>query len=228
MVASAAHTGQQDGSMDFTLDLAGCMQRVSAAGLSAGTSGNASLRTEEGMRITPSGVAPALLDALCEVHMRLDGSVLAGTLEPSSEWRMHAAIYAAHPEVAAIVHCHSRHATALACCGLGIPAFHYMVAVAGGDAIRCAPYALFGSGELAAHAVAALEGRRACLLGNHGQIATGSSLGAALSLAVEVEELAAQYLLALSAGGPRILDGQQMREVIDRFAGYGQPQERGT
>jgi L-fuculose-phosphate aldolase len=141
---------------------------------------------------------------------------------------MHAAIYAAHPDAAAIVHCHSRHATALACCGRGIPAFHYMVAVAGGEDVRCAPYALFGSEELARHAVSALEGRRACLLGNHGQIATGRSLESALSLAIEVEELAAQYLLALSAGGPRHLDDEQMREVMERFAGYGQPQERGA
>lgn len=214
--------------MESTLDLAGCMQRIAAAGLSAGTSGNASLRMPEGMRITPSGVAPAMLDGGSDVAMRLDGTVLDGRLEPSSEWRVHAAIYAAHPDAAAIVHCHSRHATALACCGLGIPAFHYMVAVAGGDAIRCAPYALFGSEELAQHAVSALEGRRACLLGNHGQIATGHSLEAALSLAIEVEELAAQYLLARSAGGPRHLDYGQMRAVIERFAGYGQPRDRGA
>jgi len=228
MLASAESTGQQDGSMESFLDLAGCMQRIASAGLSAGTSGNASLRTPEGMRITPSGVAPAMLDAHSDVAMRLDGTVLAGRLEPSSEWRMHAAIYAAHPDAAAIVHCHSRHATALACCGRGIPAFHYMVAVAGGEDIRCAPYALFGSEELAQHAVSALEGRRACLLGNHGQIATGHSLESALSLAIEVEELAAQYLLALSAGGPQHLDDEQMREVMERFAGYGQPQERGA
>lgn len=158
--------------------------------------------------------------------MRLDGTVLDGGLEPSSEWRMHAAIYAAHPEADAIVHCHSRHATALACCGRGIPAFHYMVAVAGGDSIRCAPYALFGSEELAQHAVAALDGRRACLLGNHGQIATGATLEAALSLAIEVEELAAQYLLALMAGEPRCLNEREMRAVTERFAGYGQPRAR--
>jgi len=213
--------------MASTPDLSGCMQRVAAAGLSAGTSGNASARTPFGMCITPSGVAPARLDAQSNVHMRLDGTVIEGTLEPSSEWRMHAAIYAAHPEADAIVHCHSRHATALACCGMDIPAFHYMVAVAGGDSIRCAPYALFGSEELAAHAVRALDGRRACLLGNHGQIATGRDLDAALSLAIEVEELAAQYLLALTAGTPRVLDAQEMQAVIARFAGYGQSRRRG-
>jgi len=202
------------------------MQHLAATGLSAGTSGNASLRVPEGMRITPSGVLPAQLDPASEVLMRLDGTVLGGTLEPSSEWRMHAAIYAARPETGAIVHCHSRHATALACCGTPIPAFHYMVAAAGGDSIRCAPYALFGSEELAGHALAALEDRRACLLGNHGQIATGASLEDALALAVEVEELAAQYLLALAAGTPRCLDAAEMRAVIGRFSGYGQPRER--
>ena len=212
--------------MHHVPDLASCMQRIAAAGLSAGTSGNASARTPEGMLITPSGVEPARLHAGSQVHMRLDGTVIDGALEPSSEWRMHAAIYAAHRDAGAIVHCHSRHATALACCSRDIPAFHYMVAVAGGDSIRCAPYALFGSEELARHAVAALENRRACLLGNHGQIATGRTIDAALSLAIEVEELAAQYLLALSAGTPRILDVQEMADVLQRFAGYGQPRER--
>jgi len=134
---------------------------------------------------------------------------------------MHAAIYEARPEAGAIVHCHSRHATALACCGLGIPAFHYMVAVAGGDSIRCAPYALFGSAELAAHAVAALAGRRACLLANHGQIALGATLEQALGLAVEVEELAAQFTLARSLGEPRLLDEAEMRAVLERFRSYG-------
>lgn len=157
------------------------------------------------------------------IEVDLYGGVLAGTLRPSSEWPMHAAIYRARPDAQAIVHCHSRHATALACCGRDIPAFHYMVAAAGGDSIRCAPYALFGSGALAEHALTALRDRRACLLGNHGQIALGSSLEAALALAVEVEELAAQYGAALAIGEPRILDDAEMREVMRRFAGYGQP-----
>ncbi len=205
------------------MGLADCMRRIAAAGLSAGTSGNVSVRTGTGMCITPSGVEPALLHADSGVAMRLDGSVLEGSLEPSSEWRMHAAIYAARPDAGAIVHCHSRHATALACCGRGIPAFHYMVAVAGGDSIRCSPYAMFGSAELAALALTALEDRRACLLGNHGQIALGGSLDAALALATEVEELAAQYVTALSVGEPLLLDDARMRAVIERFGTYGQP-----
>jgi len=209
------------------LDPAGCMQRIGAAGLSVGSSGNCSERSARGMRITPSGVAPGELGADDLVEMELEGRVLAGALRPSSEWPMHAAIYRARPDAQAIVHCHSRHATALACCGRGIPAFHYMVAVAGGDSIRCAPYALFGSEALAGHALEALRDRRACLLGNHGQIALGASLDAALALAVEVEELAAQYCAALAVGAPRLLDAAEMREVLGRFAGYGQPQRRG-
>jgi L-fuculose-phosphate aldolase len=208
-------------------DLVECMQRIAAAGLSQGSSGNASVRNASGMWITPTGMPPARLCANDAVKTDLSGRVLAGTLRPSSEWPMHAAIYRARPDAHAIVHCHSRHATALACCGRDIPAFHYMIAVAGGDSIRCSPYALFGSDALAGAAVAALHARRACLLGNHGQIALGDSLESALALAIEVEELAAQYCAALAIGEPRILDAAEMREVMQRFAGYGQPQRRG-
>jgi L-fuculose-phosphate aldolase len=154
--------------------------------------------------------------------MDLDGRVLAGSLRPSSEWRMHAGIYRARPDAQAIVHCHSRHATALACCGRDIPAFHYMVAVAGGESIRCAPYAPFGTQELADVALVALGGRKACLLANHGQLTLGTTLAAAMALAQEVEELAAQYAAALAIGEVRVLDELQMREVIARFADYGQ------
>jgi L-fuculose-phosphate aldolase len=204
--------------------LVACMQRIAAAQLSQGSSGNASVRDANGMWITPTGVPPARLCADDAVAMDLGGRVLAGQLRPSSEWPMHAAIYRARPDAQAIVHCHSRHATALACCARDIPAFHYMIAVAGGDSIRCSPYALFGSEALAEHAVAALRERRACLLGNHGQIALGDSLEAALALAIEVEELAAQYGAALAIGEPRLLDAAEMSEAIGRFAGYGQPQ----
>jgi L-fuculose-phosphate aldolase len=202
--------------------LAACMQALERSGLSVGRAGNASVRTARGMRITPTGIEPAALADAAMVELSLDGEHIEGELRPSSEWPMHAGIYRARPEVNAIAHCHSRHATALACCGRDIPAFHYMVAVAGGDSIRCAPYALFGTQELATGAVAALAGRRACLLANHGQLALGHTLGAALALAIEVEELAAQYHCALAIGEVRLLDAAQMREVIERFAGYGQ------
>ena len=209
------------------LELVDCMRGLARLGLSQGNSGNASVRgSPDGMLITPSGIAPASMHERQIVDMRLDGKAKAGSIVPSSEWPMHAAIYRARPDAQAIVHCHSRHATALACCGRDIPAFHYMVAVAGGDSIRCAPYALFGSAALAEHAVSALHGRRACLLGKHGQIALGETLDAGLALAIEVEELAAQYGAALAIGEPRLLDDAQMREVIERFAGYGQAQRR--
>lgn len=200
-----------------------CMRSLARSGLSPGNSGNASVRDPRGMLITPSGVAPATINERQIVGMTLDGKVNAGNVAPSSEWRMHAAIYAARPEVAAIVHCHSRHATALACCVRDIPAFHYMVAIAGGDSIRCAPYALFGSAALATRAVAALHQRRACLLANHGQITLGSTLDDAHALAAEIEELAAQYLATLLIGGPVLLGQEEMSEVLARFKSYGQP-----
>ena len=201
--------------------LTDCMRRTVAQGLSHGTSGNASIRCLQGMWITPSGLEPEAMLPADVITLDLHGKVLAGALRPSSEWPMHAAIYRSRPDVDAILHCHSRHATALACCGRDIPAFHYMVAAAGGDSIRCAPYALFGSEKLAVHALQALSGRRACLLANHGQITLGSNLDKAFALAVEVEALAAQYLAALTAGEPQLLDTTQMRAVIARFADYG-------
>ena len=134
---------------------------------------------------------------------------------------MHAAIYARRPDAAAIVHTHSPRATALACAGRGIPPFHYMIALAGGD-IRCMPYATFGTAELAETAVRGLEGRRAALLGNHGVIAIGGSLREAHAVAVEVENLAVEYLAMLSAGlEPRLLDEVELARVIDKFSDYG-------
>lgn len=202
--------------------LVAVMNRLAAGGLCPGRSGNVSQRTARGLLITPTGIAPEQLhpDGLVEIDHA--GQVLAGTLLPSSEWPMHAAVYAARPDAASIVHCHSRHVVALACCRREIPAFHYMVAVAGGDSIRCAPYALFGSAELAANAIEALHGRRACLLANHGQISIGPDLDSALALAFEVEELAAQYSLCLAIGEPALLSRAEMDAVLQRFGGYGQ------
>jgi L-fuculose-phosphate aldolase len=140
---------------------------------------------------------------------------------PSSEWRMHAAIYEARPTVTAIVHTHSPRATALTCAGRGIPAFHYMIALAGGD-VRCMPYATFGSDKLAAHAVRGLEGRRAVLLANHGVVTVGPSLRSAQAVAVEVENMAGQYLDLLAAGlEPNVLDDEELRRVIRKFVDYG-------
>src|SRR5512140_1038951 len=153
--------------------------------------------------------------------MRFDGSH-EGLRLPSSEWRFHRDILASRPEVHAVLHTHSLHSTALACLRRGIPPFHYMVAVAGGRDIRCAPYATFGTEELSRHAVAALEGRKACLLANHGLITVGADLASAFKLAVEVETLAAMYLRALQVGEPVLLDEAEMAVVLEKFRTYGQ------
>lgn len=194
---------------------------ISREGLSPGRSGNVSRRSGDGMLITPSGVAYETLTPGDVVALGMDGRAPQGARKPSSEWRLHAAIYTARPDAGAVVHCHSLHATVLACARRPIPAFHYMVAVAGGRDIRCARYATFGTEALAAAAVAALAGRRACLLANHGQLALGPHLGAALELAREVETLAAQYCGVLALGEPHILDDDEMDEVFARFRDYG-------
>ncbi len=195
---------------------------MNAAGLNAGRSGNVSARTEEGILITPSAVpyhelAPDDLPLLSP-----SGEVLReGSARPSTEWRMHTGILAARPEVGAVVHAHPVHATALACLHREIPPFHYMVALAGGNSIRCSGYAPFGTAELAHLALDALEGRTACLLANHGILALGPDPGAALELGVEIETLAHQYLTALQAGDPVLLTEEQMAQVHEQFRGYG-------
>jgi len=194
---------------------------LDAAGLVPNKSGNVSCRSAGGFLITPAGVPYRSLAPGDLVELAVDGEPAAGGPRPSSEWPMHAAIYAHRPDAAAIVHTHSPRATALACAGRGIPPFHYMIALAGGD-VRCMPYATFGTAELAETAVRGLEGRRATLLGNHGVIAIGGSLGEAHAVAVEVENLAGEYLAMLSAGlVPRLLDDEELARVIGKFADYG-------
>ena len=202
-------------------------RQLSASGLGAigSTSGNVSRRVEGGLLITPTGVAYECLKAADLVELDVQGNPLPGQLRPSSEWRFHTDIYRSRSEAQAIVHAHPRFATALACLRQAIPAFHYMVAVAGGDSIRCADYATFGSAELSRNALAALVQRRACLLANHGIIALGESLARAMNLAVEVENLAAQYCRALQVGAPVILDAAEMARVVEKFATYGQQAE---
>lgn len=199
--------------------IATCL-RMNREGINQGTAGNVSARWEHGLLLTPSGVPYERLAPADIVFMEDSGNVPSGQ-KPSSEWRFHLAIMAARADVGAIVHTHSVHATALAMCQRGIPAAHYMVAAAGGSDIRCAPYAPFGSEALSEHAVAALAGRNACLLANHGVIAVGADLDHALWLAIEVETLAQQYILSLSLGGPVLLDTEQMAEVMVRFRDYG-------
>ncbi|MCH7958311.1 MAG: class II aldolase/adducin family protein, partial [Proteobacteria bacterium] len=176
-------------------------RRMNALGLNRGTSGNISARVDGGLLITPSGIPCEECRPGDIVEMGMDGTS-DDRRRPSSEWRFHRDILAARPEVGAVVHAHSPFATTLACLGRGIPAFHYMIAVAGGRDIRCAPYATFGTQALSDAAVKALEGRRACLLANHGMIVVGPALKAALALAVEVEALAEQYWRVLQVGEP--------------------------
>jgi len=195
-------------------------RRMNATGLNQGTSGNLSQRVEEGFLITPTGMEYERLLPEDIVLMRFDGNH-EGRRLPSSEWRFHRDILAARPEVGAVLHTHAMFCTTLACLHRPIPSFHYMVAKAGGTDIRCAPYATFGTEELSRHALAALEGRKACLLANHGMIAVGSHLAGAFSLAVEVESLAAMYWRALQVGEPVLLDAAEMAVVLEKFKTYG-------
>ena len=195
---------------------------MSALGINRGKSGNVSARVDAGFLITPSGLAYAATMPADIVAVDLDGNA-TGRRAPSSEWRFHRDIYAARSDVAAIVHAHATFATTLACLDRGIPAFHYMIAIAGGSDIRCAPYATFGTQALSDHAVRALDERSACLLSHHGMIAVGPSLAAALELAVEVETLAEMYWRALAIGEPAVLGADAMAAVLARFATYGKP-----
>src|SRR3984893_10193722 len=189
--------------------------------LTYGRSGNVSVRSDERrFLVTPTGAAFDSLKSDDTVLMDIDGRWF-GRYPPSSEWRFHRDIFMSRHEVGAIVHTHSRNATALACTGRGIPAFHYMVAAAGGSDIRCAPYFTFGTQELSEAAITALNGRKACLLANHGCIAVGADLPSAVALAGEVENLATQYRIALSLGNVRILDDDEMLRVVEKFRTYG-------
>lgn len=197
------------------------VQCMAQAGLNKGTSGNASVRLDDGFLITPSGVPVEKLTVGSMVYMDWKGTAEAGK-KPSSEWRFHRDVLQARPEVGAVVHCHSMFATTIACMGRNVPPFHYMIATAGGDDIRCAPYALFGTQALSDVAVAALQDRKACLLAHHGMIAVGQQLSQALAIAIEVENLCEQYWRLLQCGEPILLTPEQMREVHAQFKGYGQ------
>ena len=195
---------------------------MNASGLSLGKSGNASLRWGNGLLITPTGRAYDRLQPEDIVHLEADGRCPPGQLIPSSEWRFHCDILHSFPATNAVVHVHSTYATALACLGEGIPAFHYMVAMAGGADIPCAAYATFGTPDLSVNILNALHERKACLMANHGQVATGRTLADAYALAQEVENLARQYMLARSLGPTRNLSGDEMARVIEKFRSYGQ------
>lgn len=195
-------------------------RQLVASGLNRGTSGNLGARCDEGFLVTPSGLSSDEMTPDSLVHMEFSGKV-TGAGNPSSEWRFHRDILASRADIGVVIHTHSMFATTLACLQRDIPPFHYMIAVAGGDSIRCAPYALFGSQELSDAALRSLEGRKACLLANHGMIALGRDFDDALAVAVEVETLCEQYYRALQVGEPHILSNEQMHEVLEKFKGYG-------
>lgn len=195
-------------------------QKMSEQKLSPGRSGNVSCRFGTGMLITPSGMAYDALKASDIAFVDADGTFAAKGRKPSSEWRFHLSVYAARPDAGAVVHTHSMHATVLAAAHKPIPAFHYMVAVAGGDDIPLVPYAPFGTKELAGYVADGIAERDACLMANHGQIALGTSLDAAFEMATEVEELAEQYYKVLTLGAVHLLDDEQMTDVLERFQSY--------
>ncbi len=201
-------------------------QKLAELGLNKGTSGNCSVRFGDGFLVTPSGMSMEEMTANSMVQMQFDGS-FEQSKKPSSEWRFHRDILQSRIEINAVVHTHSMFATTLACLHKVIPPFHYMIAVTGGDSIRCAPYALFGSQALSDNALQALTDRKACLLANHGMIALGYDLDDALAVTIEVENLCEQYwrILQITQGqinpNPPLLTEAEMREVFQQFKGYG-------
>ena len=197
-------------------------RRMNSAGINQGTSGNVSLRNPGGFLVTPTSLPYDRMEPDDVVQMGFDGSY-EGRRRPSSEWRFHRDILDGRRDVEAVLHCHSVYATTLACLDRPIPAFHYMVGVAGGTTIRCAPYATFGTQALSDAAIAALDGRLACLLGHHGQISLGRDLDGALALAVEVETLARLYVQTLAVGEPTVLPDDEMARVLEqmRLMSYG-------
>lgn len=203
-------------------------RRMAPANLGRGTAGNLSVRAREngeaGYLITPSGMDYDVLAPEDIVFMRLDGTP-DGRRKPSSEWRFHHDIYAARPEAGAILHAHSPFATSLACLRRDIHPFHYMIARFGGDTIRCAEYATFGTQTLSDNALAAMRGRCACLLANHGLLVFGQTLDRTFALAVEFEALCEQYWRACQLGEPVLLSSDEMATVLTKFASYGQQGE---
>lgn len=189
-------------------------------GINQGTAGNISVRWQQGLLITPSGIPYDELSAADIVFMRLDGS-FEHRLSPSSEWRFHRDILRERADVNAVVHAHPVYATGFAICGMEIPAVHYMIAAAGGPSIRCARYATYGTEELSKAVLEALSGRTCALMANHGMVATGHDLRQALWLAVEVETLCKQYAAALQVGTPRMLETRDVEETIEKFKNYG-------
>lgn len=222
LVGSAASGGVSEG--EARAALVEAVRRLDASGLNRGSTGNASHRWAGGMLITPSGMG-AEIETEDLVFVADDGSV-QGRWQASSEWPFHRAAYRARPDVQALLHTHAVHATALGCLGRTLPAFHYMVALAGGDDVPLVPYATFGSETLSTGVATALRQRDACLLAQHGLVSCGPSMAQALKLMVEVESLCQAYLLALAVGEPALLGADEMARVLEKFRRYGQPGRR--
>ena len=188
--------------------------------LSALRSRNISVRYKNGFFITPSGVKYSQLQTEDVVFVSLDGNFDSLKQRPSSEWRIHKDIYVNKKEANAVVHAHSTHATAVSAHGKSIPAFHYMVALAGGDDIKCAEYATFGTEELSKNILDALDKRKACLMSNHGQVVFDTNLEKAFELAEEIENICHQYINTLKIGIPKILSNNEMKKVLEKVKDY--------
>lgn len=217
----------QEGALRASLVAA--VQRLDSLGLNRGSTGNLSHRWahagRDGMLITPTGMGADGLQPQDLVWVGWNGEI-EGSWQPSSEWHFHRATYTARPDLQAVVHTHATHATALACLDRPLPAFHYMVAVAGGDSVPLVPYATFGSEELSRGVAAVLQDRDACLLAHHGLVSAGPTLAGAMKVMLEVESLCEVYLKALAVSEPALLSQAQMAEVIEKFRGYGQSARR--
>ncbi len=209
---------------ELCTELVRMTKKLDAMGLSHGSSGNLSVRYENGFLITPSGFGAEGLTEDDIVFVHLSGES-RGRWQPSSEWLFHRDIYVGRTEFGAIVHTHSNAATALACMRRDIPPFHYMLALLGGDSLRCANYATFGTQALSDNALLAIHGRKACLLANHGMIAAGKDLAEAFKNTVEVENLSELYMRTLAAGEPMLLSAEEFADALNRFTTYGKPRE---
>jgi L-fuculose-phosphate aldolase len=199
------------------------VRKLAASGLNVGTAGNVSVRVDGGLLVTPSGVPAEELVEADVVALDGHGVPEPGQLVPTSEWRLHVAVMKARPDIAAVVHTHSPEATAAACTGRPLPAVHYVVARTGGSSVPIAPYATYGSEELAANVVSALGDGMACLMANHGLLTVGSTLHAAVALAADVEWLAEVWRRASMLGGAVVLPDDEITRVAERFTTYGQP-----
>ena len=199
-------------------------KKLNLTNLSALRSGNISVRAKEkgieGFYITPSGRKYSSLKVKDIVFVSLKGIFDKKKGKPSSEWRFHQEIYVNKKEAKAIVHAHSTCATALSSHQNNIPAFHYMVAVAGGEDLKCTKYAAFGTKQLSKNIIKALKNRSACLIANHGQVAFGDNLAKAFELAQEIENICHQYINALRIGIPKILSKKEMKIVLEKFKNY--------